>query len=154
MSTAYQGHLPGSGVQKHSAGDAFPYIVQVVEVGGVRRRFEVIGPGLSVPLVFGTAGAADAAAARLRTWSEQADAWAFAYESVTHSCFGGQRLQKVIDAGRAYARERMGGLFMFDDMTPGYRVALLLHMGSVRLTLPGIGPVCWAAALALAQQQA
>lgn len=139
MSKAYQGHLPGSGVQRHSAGEAYPYIVCVVEVCETHRRYEVIGPGVDRPIAFTSGSQADRAARQLKAWSESADAWAFAYEGVTHSCFGGVRLQKVIDAGRAYSRATMGGLVMFDEMRPDQRVAVLLYMGAEANTLVRVG---------------
>ena len=40
--SVYQGHLPdGSSVQKHSAGDFYPYIVKVIDNDKIGRRYEV-----------------------------------------------------------------------------------------------------------------
>jgi len=61
----YQGHLPGSGVQKHSAGDFYPYTIAVIDRpsgGGHVRVYEVTGPGIHTPWEFFTAESAERAA--------------------------------------------------------------------------------------------
>lgn len=41
-------HLPnGDPVQQHSAGDHYPYVIEVRETNGRARRYRVIGPNLN-----------------------------------------------------------------------------------------------------------
>ena len=57
-----QGHLPnGNPVQRHSAGEHYPYVIVVVE-SPAERRYEVIGPRLGSGYRFATAEAAEACA--------------------------------------------------------------------------------------------
>lgn len=45
----YQGHLPaGNPVQRHSAGDHYPYVIEVWErpQASISRYYGVIGPGI------------------------------------------------------------------------------------------------------------
>ena len=52
------GHLPnGNPVQRHSAGEHYPYVIAVVGRAGLYRYYELSGPGIA-PYQFLTPGAA------------------------------------------------------------------------------------------------
>ena len=52
MSTTYQGHMPdGSGIQRHSAGGAYPYVLVLRDSQRPGAMFDwgLIGPGIDDP---------------------------------------------------------------------------------------------------------
>lgn len=140
---SYQGHLPGSGVQVHSAGPAYPFIVAVVETDGDKRtrRYQVSGPGLSsanIVLEFADEREADGVAGRLAVLIENEDAWAFEIERALK--IGDVRLMSLVSALRAWVPAVTGGRTAFADLTPAERVEVLLWLGNRRRTMLGGRP--------------
>lgn len=123
----YQGHHPdGSSVQRHSAGDLYPYVVACKQQGDSLAWF-LIGPGLPDrgSGVFEHSEEAVYAARRLLAVREVEDAWAFELE----------RLCRV--SGQALARMRAAaasapGPKRWADMSRTQRVAALVRLGAQR----------------------
>lgn len=136
----YLGHLPdGSGVQAHSAGEHYPYVIAVVDLtpvddGQPMRWYEVTGPGLQAGgLAFWTDKDATVAARRLKTCGENEDAWSFEIERAGR--LGDLILERVFD----YVRDRVPNL-LFSQMTPGQRISALLLWGHARVICGPKGP--------------
>jgi hypothetical protein len=76
--TTYQGHHPdGSGIQKHSAGGSYPYVLQLRG-----SWWEVVGPGIDGVLRCDSSAAWDAVVRRLLAVRGNEDAWAFELEQL------------------------------------------------------------------------
>jgi hypothetical protein len=132
MST-YQGHLAdGSSVQAHSAGAAYPYVLQLRDrPDGAGYFYELIGPGIKTALRFCTAKDWDAAVARLKAVASIEDAWAFENEQL--QTYANQKL-----APMRYACQQMVKAGMkpsWKDMGKDARVGALLALGAMRNTL-------------------
>lgn len=145
----YLGHMPdGSSIQRHSAGGAYPYVVQVRDNPAGGYWWELIGPGIDnlkpgAALRFGSQDDLDAAVRRLLAVRENEDAWAFEVE----------RLQTV-SGQRVYAMAQAAGLYgdakktAWARMSRVDRVWMLLSLGLTRNTLklpPGDNPPVFAA---------
>lgn len=149
----YLGHLPGSGVQAHSAGEHFPYVIAVVESHG-DRWFEVTGPGIPA-LRCETSGDAVYAARRLAIVSKSDEAWAFDIERV--STCAGTKVGDVVEGLKFICGAAFEGRSRFDELTPRERVYALYYAGVARRivhrSLP-IGQPPFAAWLAVCAQRA
>lgn len=127
---AYAGHLnDGSGVQAHSAGGCYPYIVfqRATTAFDLGHAWCVMGPGIAGELRFASYAAACGAAERCKAVSENADAWAFELEAL---CMVAHQRQTAM-VGAAIAMHPLH----FDDMSHTQRVASLLKLGEIRGTL-------------------
>lgn len=129
----YQGHLAdGSSIQSHSAGGAYPYVLQLRDRPDDTGFFyEVIGPGIKTALRFKTSAEWDAAVARLKAVADNEDAWAFENEQL--QTYANQKL-----APMRYACQQMINLGMapsWKQMGKDTRVGALLALGAVRDTL-------------------
>lgn len=127
---AYAGHLAdGSGVQAHSAGGCYPFIVFQRQVPSFDTGYAwcVMGPGIEGELRFASYAAACDAAARCREVTENADAWAFELEAL---CMVAHQRQ-VAMVGAAVAMHPLH----WDSMSKVQRVAALLKLGEIRGTL-------------------
>lgn len=125
----YLGHLPdGSGVQAHSAGEHYPYIIAVIERAGADRRYEVNGPGVE-GLRYSTDREATLVAKRLAVCIRNEDAWAFEVERAAH--LGMVRLQAVVDWVREAASDA-GTPEAYSEMTEGQRAQSLIAYGYAR----------------------
>jgi len=139
---AYAGHLgDGSGVQAHSAGGLYPYVIFAKENphSDLGRSWHVIGPGINGSLRFASYLAAVGAADRCKTVSENADAWAFELEAL---CMVAHQRQAAMVA----AANNLHPL-RWTEMSHVQRVTSLLQLGIIRnlLKLPMIQPPLFAA---------
>jgi hypothetical protein len=123
----YQGHMPdGSSIQRHSAGGAYPYVVQLRDNPRGGYRWELIGPGINGALSFDSQDELDAAVRRILSVRENEDAWAFEVEQL--QLFSGSRLYTMSLAAGAVS----GGGSKFAEMSRSLRVECLLRLGQVR----------------------
>jgi hypothetical protein len=127
--TSYQGHMAdGSSVQKHSAGGAYPYVLQLRDNPNGGFYWDMIGPGIVGKLTFWTSEAWDAAVRRILAVRDNPDAWAFELEALCTVC--GQKQAAMQAAARAWA-----GPASWGGAGPAKRVELLLWLGKARNTL-------------------
>lgn len=127
--TTYQGHMAdGSSVQKHSAGGAYPYVLQLRDNPRGGFYWDMIGPGIAGKLTFESSDAWDAAVRRVLAVRNDEDAWAFELEQLCLVC--GQKQAALRDAACTWC-----GPTKWADMGPGQRVSSLLWLGQARNTL-------------------
>lgn len=140
-------HADGGGVQAHSAGDVYPFIVFSREGDEFGQRWCVWGPGIEGELNFASFTAAYGAAQRCKAVSSIEDAWAFELEALCHVAQQKQAAMVAAagvwngpDAKRLNCNKWLA-------MSKAERVASLLALGRVRntLRLPMIQPPLFAA---------
>jgi hypothetical protein len=125
----YQGHLPdGSSIQAHSAGGAYPYVLQLRDHPRGGYLWECIGPGVDGALRFASYDEWDRAVRRLLAVTSNEDAWAFELEALQHCA--GQRQTAMQSAAGVWQ-----GPADWARMTRDARVRSLLLLGRVRNTL-------------------
>ena len=125
----YQGHhADGSSIQKHSAGGAYPYVLQLRDKPAGGYWWEMTGPGIEGALRFGSGDEWDAAARRILAVRSNADAWAFELEQLC--VVAGHRQLAMHLAAHAWP-----GPAKWDDMSSAQRVSALLWLGKARGTL-------------------
>lgn len=131
---SYQGHLSGGNpVQRHSAGEHYPYVIAVVERdGGLVRWYEVTGPGTPA-LAFESDAAAVRVARRLATLINNEDAWAFEVEQAGY--ISQQRQPQVIATVADWAKVHLDGRVRYADLSAGERAMTLLWYGRARSSL-------------------
>lgn len=129
----YQGHMPdGSSIQRHSAGGAYPYVLQLRDrPDGAGFYWELIGPGIKTALRFKSSQEWDTAVRRLQAVRDTEDAWAFELEQLQTYC--GQKLEPMRFAAREMVK--LGMRPAWASMTRDARVGALLTLGAVRNTL-------------------
>ena len=126
MST-YQGHhSDGSSIQKHSAGELYPFVVQMREAHG-GLRYELIGPGIDTALEFASYDDLVSGAKRLLAVRENDDAWSFELEQLCH--VAGQKQTAMVAAARSLQFP------IWSEMSRIQRTKSLLALGVVRNTL-------------------
>jgi hypothetical protein len=130
------GHVAdGSGVQAHSAGGLYPFVLFFREGGAGTLRYCVMGPGIEGELRFATYGEAVKAAERCKAVADSDDAWAFELEALCHVAL--QRQAAMVAAAGAWSGPAAARLNrrQWQAMGKGERVASLLSLGKTRNTL-------------------
>lgn len=138
----YQGHLEdGSSVQKHSAGPAYPFVVQVVERGGKdggrAKVYQIIGPGISTAgLVVETeyGDIVDSIAEHLRKLATDEDAWSFELEQNLKA--GDVRIASLESALKAWVPAVYKERRKFSELTQSERIEVLLWLAQRRGRTP------------------
>lgn len=124
----------GGGVQAHSAGGLYPFVLFFREGGAGTLRYCVMGPGIEGELRFATYLEAVKAAERCKAVADNDDAWAFELEALRY--VAGQKQVAMTAAATALAEHDDGGRWF--AMSKERRVASLLSLGKTRnnLALP------------------
>lgn len=123
----------GGGVQAHSAGGLYPFVLFFRESGAGTLRYCVMGPGIEGELRFATYLEAVKAAERCKAVADNDDAWAFELEALCHVAL--QRQAAMVGTA-AILSEALGARWL--GMGKAGRVGALIGLGKARnnLALP------------------